>query len=72
MNIITIIVAAVALLIGLAGGFFIARWYMKRYFEDNPPINADMMKQMMAQMGQKPSQKKLNQMMTAMKQQNKK
>ena len=72
MNIITIVVGLVALLIGLAGGFFIARWYMKRYFEDNPPINADMMKQMMAQMGQKPSQKKLNQMMTAMKQQNKK
>ncbi|GKQ42587.1 hypothetical protein RD055328_05100 [Companilactobacillus sp. RD055328] len=72
MNIITIIVGLVALLIGLAGGFFIARWYMKRYFEDNPPINADMMRQMMAQMGQKPSQKKLNQMMTAMKQQNKK
>ncbi|GEO78588.1 YneF family protein [Companilactobacillus mindensis] len=63
----TIIVGILALLVGLVGGFFIARWYMKKYFQDNPPISADMMKQMMAQMGQKPSQKKLNQLMATMK-----
>lgn len=72
MNGLTVLIATIALLIGLTGGFFIARWYMKKYFQDNPPINADMMAQMMAQMGQKPSQKKLNQMMMLMKQQQKK
>ncbi|MCV3762726.1 YneF family protein [Companilactobacillus farciminis] len=63
----TIIVGILALLVGLVGGFFAARWYMKKYFQDNPPISADMIKQMMAQMGQKPSQKKLNQLMNTMK-----
>lgn len=69
---ITIIVGIVMLLIGLAAGFFGARAYMKKYLQDNPPISADMMRQMMAQMGQKPSQKKLNQMMQMMKNQAKK
>ncbi|MEM5642503.1 YneF family protein [Bacillus toyonensis] len=32
----------------------------------NPPINEQMLKMMMMQMGQKPSQKKINQMMSAM------
>ncbi|WP_125761122.1 YneF family protein [Companilactobacillus hulinensis] len=69
---ITIAVGIIALLVGAVGGFFAARYYMKKYFEDNPPINADMIKQMMAQMGQKPSQKKLNQLMSSMKTQQKK
>ncbi|APX72608.1 YneF family protein [Companilactobacillus allii] len=69
---ITIAVGIIALLVGAVGGFFAARYYMKKYFEDNPPINSDMIKQMMAQMGQKPSQKKLNQLMSSMKTQQKK
>lgn len=58
--------------LGAIGGFFGARAYMKKYFQDNPPFNEDMLKSMMMQMGQKPSAKKLNQMMTAMKNQQKK
>lgn len=56
-----------ALLVGAVAGFFGARAYMKKYFKDNPPVNSDMMRAMMVQMGQKPSEKKLHQMMTAMK-----
>ncbi|MHA6261188.1 YneF family protein [Sporosarcina sp. CAU 1771] len=56
----------VALLGGVALGFFIARQYMMKYLKDNPPINEDMLRMMMMQMGQKPSQKKINQMMTQM------
>ncbi|WP_125605780.1 YneF family protein [Lapidilactobacillus bayanensis] len=52
---------------GAVAGFFGARAYMKKYFQDNPPVNEDMMRTMMIQMGQKPSEKKLHQMMTAMK-----
>lgn len=52
---------------GAVAGFFGARAYMKKYLQDNPPVNEDMMRTMMVQMGQKPSEKRLHQMMTAMK-----
>ena len=61
-----IILIIVALLAGVALGFFIARQYMMKYLKDNPPINEDMLRMMMMQMGQKPSQKKINQMMNQM------
>ncbi len=67
-----ILLIVVALLVGLTGGFFGARAYMKKYFQDNPPISEDMIAAMMAQMGQKPSAKKLNQVMNTMKMQQKK
>lgn len=47
--------------------FFAARKYMEDYLKKNPPINEQMMRTMMIQMGQKPSEKKLHQMMNAMK-----
>ncbi|GAB6515104.1 YneF family protein [Bacillus cereus] len=61
-----ILVGVVALVAGVALGFFIARKYMMNYLQKNPPINEQMLKMMMMQMGQKPSQKKINQMMSAM------
>jgi len=64
-----ILIAVLALAIGLAGGFFLARSSMKNYLAKNPPISEEMMKSMMMSMVQKPSQKKLNQMMAQMKQQ---
>ena len=61
----------IGLLVGAVAGFFIARKYMENYLKKNPPINEQMLRVMMMQMGQKPSQKKINQMMAAMqKQQN--
>jgi hypothetical protein len=35
------------------------------YLKKNPPINEKMLRAMMMQMGQNPSQKKINQMMKA-------
>ncbi|EOF7710999.1 YneF family protein [Listeria innocua] len=67
-----ILVGIICLLAGLAGGFFIARLYMMSYLKNNPPINEQMLQMMMAQMGQKPSQKKINQMMSAMNKQQEK
>ncbi|PWA13283.1 hypothetical protein DCC39_02235 [Pueribacillus theae] len=61
-----ILVGALCLLAGVALGFFIARRYMMNYMKKNPPINENMLRVMMMQMGQKPSQKKINQMMKAM------
>jgi len=39
---------------------------MMSYLKKNPPINEQMLKMMMMQMGMKPSQKKINQMLNAM------
>jgi len=61
-----ILVGILALVVGVALGFFIARKYMMSYLKKNPPINEQMLKMMMMQMGMKPSQKKINQMMAAM------
>ena len=61
-----VLVGILALAAGVALGFFIARRYMMDYLKKNPPINEQMLKMMMMQMGQKPSQKKINQMMSAM------
>lgn len=51
---------------GLIGGFFIAKSYMTKYMKKNPPINEQMIKTMMMQMGRKPSQKQVNQVMKSM------
>ncbi|ERG66954.1 MULTISPECIES: YneF family protein [Exiguobacterium] len=61
-----ILLIVAALIGGIAIGFFIARKYMMNYLEQNPPINEDMIRTLMMQMGQKPSQKKVNQVMRAM------
>ncbi|WP_435371291.1 YneF family protein, partial [Lactobacillus intestinalis] len=37
-----IVLIIVALAVGLIGGFYGARAYMKKYFQENPPINEDM------------------------------
>ncbi|HEX7065587.1 MAG TPA: YneF family protein [Bacillales bacterium] len=61
-----ILVGVVALLLGVLAGFFIARKYMMNYMKKNPPINEQMLRVMLMQMGQNPSKKKINQMMKAM------
>ena len=54
------------LLVGAVIGFFIARKYMMKYLKKNQPINEEMIKALMTQMGRKPSQKQVNQMMKSM------
>lgn len=66
-----IVVGAVCIIIGLLLGFFLARKYMMDYIKKNPPINEKMLRVMMMQMGQNPSQKKINQMMKAINNQSK-
>jgi len=64
--IIDILKALGFLLAGGVIGFFVARNYMKKYMQKNPPINEQMIKAMMSQMGRTPSQKQVNQMMKSM------
>ena len=67
-----ILLMILALLVGLVIGFFGARKYMENYLRNNPPISEDMMRTMMLQMGQKPSDRKLHMTMQKMKNQAKK
>ena len=61
-----ILILLFGILIGAVVGFFLARHFMKKYLKQNPPINEDMIKTLMMQMGRKPNQKQINQMMKAM------
>lgn len=70
--ILAIFLIILALIGGLVAGFFLARKYMMDYFEKNPPIDEDMLRMMMLQMGQKPSERKIRQMMNQMKSRQKK
>ncbi|MGX7013645.1 YneF family protein [Vagococcus silagei] len=62
-----ILLIIVALFGGAVGGFFLAKKAFQDQLEKNPPVNEDMLRMMMAQMGQKPSEKKVRQMMQNMK-----
>lgn len=57
-------------LVGVVIGFFLAKHFMMKYLKKNPPINEDMIKMLMSQMGRKPSQKQVNQIMKQMNNQN--
>lgn len=61
-----IIIIIAALIGGVAIGFYAARQYMMKYLKENPPINEQMIRMMMAQMGRKPSEKQVRQMMSQM------
>ena len=56
----------IGILIGAVIGFFIAKKVMTNCLKKNPPINEEMIKALMMQMGRKPSQKQINQMMKSM------
>ena len=62
-----ILCLVIGLILGAVIGFFICKKFMQDYLKKNPPINEDMIKTLMLQMGRKPSQKQINQMMKAMK-----
>ena len=61
-----ILLVLFGLIIGALIGFFASRHFMQKYFKKNPPINEEMIKALMMQMGRKPSQKQVNQMMKSM------
>lgn len=61
-----ILLVVMGLVIGAVIGFFVCKKYMEKYLKKNPPINEQMIKIMMSQMGRTPTQKQINQMMKAM------
>jgi uncharacterized protein len=56
-----------ALVVGLVGGFFGARWLIKREMAKNPPVNEQMIRAMFLQMGRKPSEAQIRAVMNSMK-----
>lgn len=58
----------VAILIGAVVGFFVAQKQLKKYLQKNPPINEEVVRTMMMQMGRTPSQKQINQVMKSINQ----
>lgn len=65
---VAIVVPIIALILGLVGGVFIARKFVSRELEKNPPITEAMIKAMYKSMGRTPSQAQVNQTMRAIKQ----
>ena len=64
MNLVLAIVLIIlGILAGVVGGFFIAQRLMKKHLQANPPITEELVVAMMSQMGRKPSQKQVNQVM---------
>ena len=61
-----IVLIIVALVGGVAIGFYAARKAVMKHLKENPPINEQMIRVMMAQMGRKPSEKQVRQMMSQM------
>ena len=56
-----ILLIIVALFGGLVGGIFIARKQIEKEIEKHPRLKPDAIREMMSQMGQKPSEAKVQQ-----------
>jgi uncharacterized protein YneF (UPF0154 family) len=61
-----IVLIVVGFILGGVAGFFISQWYFKRYLKKNPPVTESMIRAMMTQMGRKPSEKQVRQVMQSM------
>jgi uncharacterized protein YneF (UPF0154 family) len=57
----------IGLVIGLVGGFFASRWWIKQELKKNPPINDKMIRAMFISMGRKPSEAQIQQVIRSMK-----
>ncbi len=68
MNLTAYILIGVALIIGLIIGFIISKRLFEKQLRENPPINEEMIKAMLRQMGRPASQKHVNQIMKSMNQ----
>lgn len=51
------------LIAGLVIGYFVTRYIFKRQLEKNPPINENMIRALYSQMGRKPSEAQIRQIM---------
>lgn len=59
-------IAVGTLILGLVAGFFGSRALFKKQLRDNPPVNEKMIRAMLTQMGRKPSEKQVREIMKSM------
>ncbi len=60
-----------ALIVGAIIGFYLSQKYFKKQLDENPPITEQQIRAMYAQMGRKPSEQQVKQMMAIFKRNNK-
>lgn len=65
---VTLLWCLLALVIGAVIGFFAARWFFKKQLEKHPPIDEATIRAMFLQMGRKPSEAQIRNVMNSMKQ----
>lgn len=53
------------IIVGAVAGFFIARYFLQKELEKNPPLNETVIREMMSQMGRTPSQKQVQAVLRA-------
>ena len=58
-----ILYLVLALIGGAVIGFFVARYFLKKQIEKNPPINEKMIRAMFKSMGRNPSEKQVREIM---------
>lgn len=61
-----IFIPILLVLASFIAGFFVARTVIKKYLDKNPPINENMIRAMMQQMGRTPSEKQVRAVMREM------
>ncbi len=64
----TLLYILLGVVIGAVAGFFIARRYFQKQLEKNPPVTEKMIRAMFMQMGRKPSEAQIKQVMKSMNQ----
>lgn len=62
-----VLIVIIAFALGIFLGIYIARKTMDKYLQTHSPINEEMIRQMLASMGQKPSEKRVRQITKQMK-----
>ena len=62
----SIIYLVIGLVVGGGLGFFLTRSFMLKQIKDNPPVNEKMIRAMFLQMGRKPSEAQIRQIMKSM------
>lgn len=63
----TLLWVILGVIIGGILGFFLARYFLKKELDKNPPINENMIRAMFMQMGRKPSEAQIRAVMNSMK-----
>ena len=62
----SILYLVLGLIVGGAAGFFITRHMFQKQLKENPPITEKQIRAMYAQMGRKPSEAQIRQIMKSM------